>query len=94
VRTGRNQRERHAGVGPADRLRQQPHSAAVLQNFIGQGVQGRFGVSGVELCDDHHTFLPFFCITLPPVLGPLSRGAWSGEEPFKRLRILAIFASG
>jgi hypothetical protein len=27
------------------------------------------------------TLLPFFFLALPPVLGPLSRGAWSGEEP-------------
>jgi len=39
------------------------------------------GISDVELCDDHHTLLPVFFIALPPVLGPLSRRAWSGEEP-------------
>ena len=39
------------------------------------------GVSGVELCDQRHTLPPVFFIALPPVLDPLSRGAWSGEEP-------------
>jgi hypothetical protein len=37
------------------------------------------GVSGVELCDQCHTLLLFVVPT--PMLGPLSRGAWSGEEP-------------
>jgi hypothetical protein len=27
----------------------------------------RFGVSGVELCDDHHTLLPLLFLALPPV---------------------------
>jgi hypothetical protein len=44
-------------------------------------VQSRFGVSGVELCDDHHTLPPLLFSALTPMLGPLSRGAWSGEEP-------------
>ena len=30
-----------------------------------QGRQGRFGISGIELCDDHHTLPPFFFIALP-----------------------------
>jgi hypothetical protein len=33
-------------------------------------VQSRFGISGVELCDDHHTLPPFVFIALTPVLGP------------------------
>jgi len=39
------------------------------------------GVSGVELCDDHHTLLPVFFLALAPLLGPplrsllLSHGA-------------------
>jgi len=28
------------------------------------------GVSGVELCDDHHTLLPVFFLALAPLLGP------------------------
>ena len=38
------------------------------------------GVSGVELCDQRHTLPPVFFIALPLVLGPLSRGARSGED--------------
>jgi len=56
-------------------------SAAILQDLIGKGVQSRFRISGVELCDDHHTLPLVFFIALPPMLGPLSRGAWSREEP-------------
>jgi hypothetical protein len=33
-------------------------------------VQGRFGVSGVEFCDDHHTALPLLFSALTPMLGP------------------------
>src|SRR5262249_6223655 len=65
ARTGGDQREWHAGVRPADRLCKQPHGPTVLQNLIGRGVQGRFGISGIELCDDHHTLPPFFFIALP-----------------------------
>jgi hypothetical protein len=32
----------------------------------------RFRISGVELCDDHHTLLPVFLIALPTVLGHCS----------------------
>jgi hypothetical protein len=71
VRTGRDQRERRAGVGPADRLRQQPHSLAILQDLVGKGVQCRLGVSGVEFRDNHHTLSPFLFSALTPVLGPL-----------------------
>jgi hypothetical protein len=50
-------------------------SSAALRGtrLIGQGVQGRFGISSVEFCDDRHTLLPVFFIALPPVLGPLLR---------------------
>src|SRR5215471_18677069 len=58
ARTGGDQREWHAGV-------RQPHGPTILQNLIGKGVQGRFGISGIELCDDHHTLPPFFFIALP-----------------------------
>ena len=37
---------------------QQPQGLAVLQDLVGEGVQGRFGISGVEFCDDHHTLVP------------------------------------
>jgi hypothetical protein len=70
VAAGGDQRKRRASVCPADRLRKQPHSAAVLQDLAGKGVQSRFGISGVELCDDHHTLPPFVFIALTPVLGP------------------------
>ena len=33
-----------AGARPADRPCQQPQGSAVLQNLVGQGVQGRFGI--------------------------------------------------
>jgi hypothetical protein len=46
------------------------HSAAVLQDLAGEGVQRRFGVSGVELGDNHHTLPPVFFIALPTVLCP------------------------
>jgi hypothetical protein len=39
----------------------------------------RFGISGVELCDDHHTFPPLFLLALPPVLGPLLRSLLPGH---------------
>jgi hypothetical protein len=38
-------------------------------------------ISGVEFCDEDHTLPPIFFLALPTVLGPLLRGAWSGEEP-------------
>jgi hypothetical protein len=48
-------------------------------------VQSRFGISGVELGDDHHTALPLFFVTPTPLLGPSACGvgfpAWDqGEE--------------
>ena len=84
TRTGGDQRERRADVRPANRLRQQPHGATVLQNLIGKGVHRRFGNPGVERGDDRHTLPPFFFIALPPVFGPMSRRAWSGEEPSRQ----------
>ena len=39
------------------------------------------GVSGVELCDDHHTLLPVFLIALPLALGPLLRALPSAPIP-------------
>jgi hypothetical protein len=33
----------------------------------------RVRISGVELCDDRHTLLPFFFIALLSVLNPLHR---------------------
>jgi hypothetical protein len=36
-------------------------------------VHRRFGISGVELGDDHHTLPPLFFLVLPPMLGPLLR---------------------
>jgi hypothetical protein len=33
----------------------------------------RVGISGVELCDDHHTLPPLLFLALTPVLGPLPR---------------------
>jgi len=30
----------------------------------------RFGISGVEFCDDRHTLLPLLFGALTPVLGP------------------------
>ena len=56
---------------PTNRLCQQPQGPAVLQNLVSQGVHRRFGISGVEFCDDHHTLPPVFFVALPPVLGPL-----------------------
>jgi hypothetical protein len=51
--------------------RQQPHSAAIFQDLVGKGVQRRFGISGVELGDDHHT-LPLLVFIAPtPEFGPL-----------------------
>jgi hypothetical protein len=38
-----------------------------------RGVQSRFGISGVELGDDHHTLPPLLFVVLPPVPGPLLR---------------------
>jgi hypothetical protein len=32
----------------------------ILQDLVGKGMHRRFGISGVELCDDHHTLLPVF----------------------------------
>ena len=49
---------RRAGLRPANRPCQQPQGLAVLQDLVGEGVQGRFGISGVEFCDDHHTLAP------------------------------------
>jgi hypothetical protein len=37
------------------------------------------GVSGVELCDDHHTLPPLLFIALPPVLGALLRALLPGH---------------
>jgi len=37
-------------------------SPAVLQDLVGKSVHGRFGISGVELCDNYHT-LPLWCGT-------------------------------
>jgi hypothetical protein len=34
-------------------------------------VQSRFGVSGVELSDDHHTLPPLVFLVLTPMLSPL-----------------------
>jgi len=51
VRRGRqrgpdcDQRERHAGGGPAGRLCQQSQGAAIPQDLVGQGVQRRFRIS-------------------------------------------------
>jgi hypothetical protein len=42
-------------------------------------VQSRFGISGVELCDDHHTALPLLFSALTPMLGPLLRLLLSGH---------------
>jgi hypothetical protein len=28
----------------------------VLQDLVGKGMHRRFGISGVELCDDHNTY--------------------------------------
>ena len=67
---GAIRRERRADVRPANRLRQQPHGATVLQNLIGKGVHRRFGNPGVELGDDRHTLPPFFFIALPPGVRP------------------------
>jgi hypothetical protein len=39
ITTGSDQRERRAGVCPADRLCEQPHSPAILQDLVGKGVQ-------------------------------------------------------
>ena len=72
VRTGGNQRTRRAGVRPSNRLCKQPHSSTVLQDLVGKGVQGRFGISGVELCDDHHTALPLLFIALTNADYPIS----------------------
>jgi hypothetical protein len=52
---------------------QQPQGLAVPQNLIGKGLHRRGRISGVELCDDHHTLPPIFFLALPPVLGPLLR---------------------
>src|SRR5262249_59802042 len=41
---------------------QQYHSPAVLQDLVGKSVHGRFGICGVELCDNYHT-LPLWCGT-------------------------------
>jgi len=57
-RTGREYPERRAGARPTDRRCQQPQGPAVPQNLIGQGMQSRLGISGVELGDDHHPLPP------------------------------------
>jgi hypothetical protein len=54
---------------------------AVLQNLIGHSVQRRVGISGVELCDDHHTLPPVFFLTLAPVLGSLLCLLLPGHDP-------------
>jgi len=51
---------------------QQPQGLAVPQNLVGQGMQGRFGIPGLELCDDRHTLPPVFLIAWPPMLGHCS----------------------
>jgi hypothetical protein len=58
---------------------QQPQGSAVLQNLVGHGVHRRFGIPGVELCDDHHTLLPIFLIALPSVLGAPLRALLPGH---------------
>jgi hypothetical protein len=73
IGTGTDQREWRADVCPADRLCQQPHSPAVLQDLVSKSVHRGFGVSSVELCDDHHTLPPLLFSALTPILGPLLR---------------------
>jgi hypothetical protein len=36
--------------------------------LVGKGVHGHFGISGGELCDDHHT-LPLLLFVAPPPFG-------------------------
>jgi len=43
----------------------------------------RFGISDVELGDDHHTALPLLFIALMPVFGPPLRG---GKAKIKTAR--------
>ena len=43
-----------------------------VENFVGgHRLHRRFGVSGVELCDDHHTLPPLLFIAPARMLGPL-----------------------
>jgi hypothetical protein len=51
----------------------------VLQDLVGKGMQRRFGIPGIEFCDDHHTTLLLLVLALPPVLGPLLRTLLSGH---------------
>src|SRR5215468_846550 len=37
--------------------------------LVGKGVHGRFGISGGELCDDHHTLPPLLFVAPPPFGG-------------------------
>src|SRR5262245_39377122 len=43
----------------------------VLQDLGGHGVHCQFAISGVELCDDHHTLPPLLFSAPTPMLGPL-----------------------
>src|SRR5262245_28228187 len=72
-RTGAKYPERRACVRQADCSCQQPYGAAVLQDLVGEGMQGRIRVTGVELGDDHYTLPPLLFVALPSVLGPLLR---------------------
>src|SRR5215467_15065531 len=76
---GGDQRERCAGFCPADCFCKQPHSPTVPQDLGGHSVHRRFGISGVELCDDHHTLPPLVFLVLPPVFGPLLRALLSSH---------------
>jgi hypothetical protein len=69
------------GLGPADRLCQQPQGSAVLQDLGGHSVHRRLGICGVEFCDDHHTLPPLLFLALPPMFGPLLRLLFPGHDP-------------
>src|SRR6516164_3481629 len=79
-RPGRDQRERRAGLGPADRRGEQPYGAAIFQDRISEGLHRRFGATSVELCNDHHTLPPLLFVALPPVFGTLLLASLPGHQ--------------
>src|SRR5215470_9133409 len=63
----------------------QQHQPGGTSNLVGKSVHRRFGISGVELCDDHHTLPPLLFVAPPPFGGGpgecLTKAASSGPAP-------------
>src|SRR6516164_2398846 len=72
-RAGTDQTESRPGAGQLNRVRELSHAEPETENLGGEGVHRRFGIPGVEFCDNHHTLPPLLLVVSAPMLGPLLR---------------------